>query len=515
MNLMARLFGMDGGTPGPTADYWYQPIGTMTAAGVAVDAETAKKISAWFRGREILSNMLAMLPLQVMERLPEDGGSQPARDHELYDVLHDQPNEFQDSFEWRREHMYDLIDFGWAYDWILPGPRGFADQLVPIDPRLVTPRPTYRRLGNGAVVQGRWLFDVRDPQNGQKATFTQDDIFYRRSASGKGILEHARGSLGTASATEMYAANVFSRGALNAGVIENPGVLNPEAARRMAQSFVTSARDWHLPKVLEQGSKWIQAKMTPEDAQMLASRQFTVDDIARWLGVPRMMLENSDPSFGNGEQFTQNFLDINMGGWLMLWESASNTQLILDPQQNFVRLNRKAIVRSNFKDLVDGHVALVNAGIESVDEARAVEDMPKRGGKADELREPQNITGKPMVPSSADTTEPPPDATPKATAIAQASAARLLRKEVAAVQKAAVRHAADADAFAVAVTDFYGKHVALVTETMQMEAGEAQAYCAGQAHQIISGDWLQALALWQTDAYAAGFAAIALDAEAA
>jgi HK97 family phage portal protein len=516
MNLMARLFGMaDGGTPGPTADYWYQPVGTMTAAGVAVDAETAKKISAWFRGREILSNMLAMLPLQVMERLPEDGGSQPARDHELYDVLHDQPNEFQDSFEWRREHMYDLIDFGWAYDWILPGPRGFADQLVPIDPRLVTPRATYRRLANGAVVQGRWLFDVRDPQSGQKATFTQDDIFYRRSASGKGILDHARGSLGTASATEMYAANVFSRGALNAGVIENPGVLNPEAARRMAQSFVTSARDWHLPKVLEQGSKWIQTKMTPEDAQMLASRQFTVDDIARWLGVPRMMLENSDPSFGNGEQFTQNFLDINMGGWLMLWESAANTQLILDPQEYFVRLNRKAIVRSNFKDLVDGHVALVNAGIESVDEARAVEDMPKRGGKADELREPQNITGKPMVPSSADAPEPPQDGTPKATAIAQASAARLLRKEVAAVQKAAVRHAADADAFAVAVTDFYGKHAALVTETMQMNAGEAQAYCAGQAHQIISGDWLQALALWQTDAYAAGFAAIALDAEAA
>jgi HK97 family phage portal protein len=337
MDLMARLFGMaDGiGTPGPTADYWYQPVGTMTAAGVAVDAETAKKISAWFRGREILSNMLAMLPLQVMARLPEDGGSEPARDHELYDVLHDQPNDFQDSFEWRREHMYDLIDHGWAYDWIVPGLRGFADQLVPIDPQLVTPRATYRRLANGAVVQGRWLFDVRDPQTGQKATFTQDEIFYRRSASGKGILEHARGSLGTATATETYAANVFSRGALNAGVIENPGVLNADAAKRMAQSFVTSSRDWHLPKVLEQGSKWIQTKMTPEDAQMLASRQFTVDDIARWLGVPRMMLENSDPSFGNGEQFTQNFLDINMGGWLMLWESASNTQLILDPAAVF------------------------------------------------------------------------------------------------------------------------------------------------------------------------------------
>jgi HK97 family phage portal protein len=517
MDLMARLFSgpTEGGYPGPADDYWYRPVGTMTDAGVRIDADAAKKISAWFRGREILSNMLAMLPMQVMERLPEDGGSQPARDHALYDVLHDQPNDFQDSFEWRREHMYDLIDYGWAYDWILPGARGFADQLVPIDPRLVTPKPTYRRLPNGAVVQGRWLFEVKDPQTSTKTTFTQDDIFYRRSASGKGILEHARGSLGTASATESYAATVFSKGVLNGGVIENPGVLDPEAARRMAVSFVTASREWHMPKVLEQGSKWVESKMSPEDAQMLASRQFTVDDIARWLGVPRMMLENSDPSFGNGEQFTQNFLDINMGGWLMLWESASNTQLIVEPAQFFVRLNRKAIVRSNFKDLVEGHVLLVNAGIESVDEARAVEDMPKRGGKADELRDPQNITGKPAVPTAAPADAAKPPIPQKAEAIAQASAARVLRKEVTFVQKSAVRHAANADAFATEIAEFYAKHVALVADTLQMATADAETYCAGQAHQILNGEWVQALALWQTDAYAAGLAAIALEEVAA
>ncbi len=515
MDLIAQYLQASTGTPGPFDDYWYQPVGTMTDAGVRIDSEAAKKISAWFRGREILSNMLAMLPFQVMERIPNDGGSQPAYEHPLYPVLHDQPNEFQDSFEWRREHMYDLVDYGWAYDWILPGVRGFADQLVPIDPKLVTPRATYRRLANGAVIQGQWLFDVKDPETSRKSTFTQADIFYRRSASGKGILEHARGSLGTASATESYAGTVFSQGTLNGGIIETPGTLDPEAAKRMAQSFVTASKKWHMPKVLEQGAKWVQSKMTPEDAQMLASREFTVDDIARWLGVPRMMLENSDPSFGNGEQFTQNFLDINMGGWLSLWEFATYTQLIVDPVSNFVRLNRKAIVRSNFKDLVEGHVALVNAGIESVDEARAVEDMPKRGGKADELREPQNIVGKPSVPSSSPAVDEPAaaaNAAPaRAVAIANEAAARLLRKEVNLVQKSAVKHASDEGAFVAAVTEFYAAHVDLVMVTLQMDRAAAETYCAGQAHQIVNGEWLQALALWQTDAYAAGLAAIALE----
>lgn len=524
MDLMARLFGMaDGGTPGPTSDFWYQPAGMMTLAGVPIDEEGAKKISAWFRGREILANMLAMLPMQVMERLPDDGGSMPAREHPLYDVLNGAPNGFQDSFEWRREHMYDLIDGGWAYDWILPGARGFADQLVPIDRKLVTPKKTYRRLPSGAVVQGPWLFEVKDPQTNQKNTFTEDDIFFRRSASGKGILEHARDSLGTAAATESYAATVFSKGTLNGGVIENPGVLNPEAARRMAQSFVTASREWHMPKVLEQGSKFVESKLTPEDAQMLLSRKHSVDDIARWLGVPRMMLENSDPSFGNGEQFTRNFLDINMGGWFAVWEFASNRQLMIEPKRFFVRINRKAIVRANWRDVVEGSVALVNAGIETVDEARGdALDMPKRGGKADELREPQNITGKPtaQAPQDSAPSDPPADPGPsraalRAESIAQAAAGRLLRKEIAAVQKAAVRHAADRDAFDTAVGAFYAQHVALVAATLSMTEAEAGTYCAGQADQIVGGDWLAALDLWKTEAYAAGVAAIALEKEAA
>jgi phage portal protein BeeE len=109
-----------------------------------------------------------------------------------------------------------------------------------------------------------------------------------------------------------------------------------------------------MPKVLEQGSKFVANELTPEDAQMLLSRKYTVDDIARWLGVPRLMLENSDPSFGNAEQFTQNFIDFNMGPWLSLWEFAISDQLILAPQKYFARFTRQALVRGNFKDRMDG-----------------------------------------------------------------------------------------------------------------------------------------------------------------
>jgi hypothetical protein len=255
--------------------------------------------------------------------------------------------------------------------------------------------------------------------------------------------------------------------------------------------------------------------MSPEDFQMLLSRKFSVDDIARWLGVPRQMLENSDPSFGNAEQFDDNFITYTMGPWLSLFEFAINQQLILAPQKYYAEFTRDAIVRGKFLERAQGNVLYKNAGIISSDEVRGKEGLNKRGGKANELQDPQNITGKPAAADPTPAPVPPNKKTPgdatKAEAIAGASASRLLRKEIAAVQKLAVRHAADADAFAIAVTDFYAGHVLLVEQTLQLSSIEASRYCAGQAAALVGGDWLAAVALWKTDDYAQGLATLALE----
>lgn len=519
MDVLARILsggGLMASTPAADADFWYQPIGSggMSKAGEWVDPNSAQKLSAWYRGRNILATVLAMLPFPVYERLPNDGGSEPAFDHPLYDVLHGTTNEGDDSFQWRRQMVFDIIDHGWGYNWIVEGARGFVHELHRIDPKLVTPD----KIKSGPS-RGRWLFKVRDEKTGLSTVHTQDEIFYLRGAEGKGILEFARTSLGTAMANESYAANIFSAGTLNGGVIKNPGLLDDAAARRMAQSFATKPGEHHLPKILEQGSEFTPNNMTPEDAQMLLSRKFSVDDVARWLGVPRQMLENSDPSFGNAEQFDESFITYSLGGWLSLFEFAVNSQLILVPKKYYAEFTRDAIARGKLIDRWNVHVAAVNAGLKSVDEARAKEGLNKRGGKANELREPQNITGKPLAPSSAEAQKPPqrrpPDPSAKAEAIVIESAARLIRKEVKAVQAMAVRHAADLDAFAAAITEFYAGHAGLVSDTLRMSMADADRYCSSQAAQIVVGDWLAALEIWKTEHYAQGLASLALEEAAA
>ena len=81
------------------------------------------------------------------------------------------------------------------------------------------------------------------------------------------------------------------------------------------------------------------------------------------------------------------------------------------------------------------------------------------------------------------------------------------------MQKLAVRHAGDEDAFVVAVSEFYAAHAHLVAATLQMTPAASETYCAGQANQVVNGDWLAALTLWRTDDYAAGLAGLALDGE--
>lgn len=513
MDLLTGLVSgsLQASTPGPGDDFWYKNFnGVMTAAGFKVDAEGARKISAWYRGRDILATSLAMLPLQIYRRLPDDGGREVAPRHPAYDILHSKPNASQDSFQWRREAMFDVIDYGWYFARILPGRRGFLDQLERIDPTTVTPEKV-----KTATLGTRWVFVERPKNGGAPKTHTQDEIFYLRGAEGKGILEYARESLGLGLVLENYASKIFSKGSLNAGYVETPGTMpDDDAMRRFAKQFITDHGDWHFPKVIPFGAKFASggAPLDPEKAQMILSRKFSVIDIARWLGLPAHMLNEVDTAGVTGlEQKGQEFVTFNLGGWLSMWEFAINDQLILSDDY-FAEFTREALIRGNIEAQASADVAYVNAGIETADEVRVRKNKKRMGGKASELRDPQNITGRGAYGGPQDNQRPGRRGSPddRAQAIAVSAAARLIQLEINAVQRCAVKHASNDDAFAAAITEFYAGHAARVVDMLQMSESDAAGYCAGQSSRVLGG-WLAAVELFKTEDYAQGLAAWALE----
>lgn len=489
--MTGRLAAM-AGTPGPTDDYWYQPVGAVTAAGMQIDAHGARKISAWYRGRDLLATSLAMLPLQVYRRLPGSEGREAMPQHPLYDVLHRKPNAWQNAFEYRREAMCHVIDHGWHYAELVEGPRGFVDQLRPIDPTRVRPEQV-----DSGPNRGRWLFHIRHPKTGQTTTKTQDEVFYLRGVDGKGILEYARDSLGLGLTLEHYASKLFSRGAMNGGILEPPpGPLNEDAMKLAATSFKTALGDWHMPRVLPPGTKWHTSTMEPEKAQFILSRKFTVVDIARWLGLPAHMLGEVETAGVTGlEQRGQEFVTFSLGGWLSLWEFGINDQLILRPETYFAEFTRDALVRGDIAVRWEAYVSSVNAGIQTPNEVRRKENLPALPD-GDRLREPQNITGRGAKGGPQDNRRPGRSGDPdddRARAIVTESAERVQRKERFALEKEQARKTpAGFEAF---VVQFYEGHVDLVSQSLLIPQAQARLYCESHRDDILR-DGLSAMETW-------------------
>lgn len=501
MGWLHQLFSgrFQAGQPDPFSDFWYQPAGITTIAGLHLDAEGAQKVSAYYRGVDILSTSLAMLPLPIWRRLAKDAGREVAREHPLYDLLHRKPNPWQDAFQWKRQQMRHLIHHGNGYSRIIDGARGFVDELRPIHPTLVTPEQ---------LETGRVVFHIRNPKTALTMTFTQDEIFHLRGAcdegvKGKGILEYARDSIGLGVVMESYASRLFSRGTAASGVIEVPGILNEEASRRIAKTFVTAYGEWHLPKVLEQGAKFTRTEMDPEKAQMLLSRKFSVTDIARWLGLPPHMLGDLDrATFTNIEHQGQEFVTYSLGPWLSLWEFAVNDRLILRPETYYAEFTRDALVRGDIATRWEAYVKGVNAGIVAPNEVREKENLRKVDG-LDQPRTPANITGNPpasegpttrprsrRIPSDEDEEEPDEEdegARTRARAIVRESAARVLRKEIRAALHAGVKYSAAGKEWAAWVNDFYADYHEFVMQTMLMDEAMARAYVAFHRTELQAG----------------------------
>ena len=82
-----------------TADHWIvQRIQAMNASGYVVDGTNALRQTAVYACVRVLAETIASLPLYLYER-GEGDTKEPAREHDLWPILHDSPNNFQTAFE--------------------------------------------------------------------------------------------------------------------------------------------------------------------------------------------------------------------------------------------------------------------------------------------------------------------------------------------------------------------------------------------------------------------------------
>jgi len=448
---------------GPLEDFWYKQIGASTVAGATITPEKALAISTVFSCVRIISTSLAMLPLVVYRRL-DNGGKERATNHPIFDILHSRPNIRQSSFQFREMLMAHALLRGNAFARIVPGQRGFVDQLVPLHPD---------RMNPSLASDGTIHYDYRQP-NGHTEVLLQDEVFHISTLSDDGVsglslVALAKESMGLAVVTQDHGSRFFSENQTPAGLLKMPGKLSPEGRERLKDDW-KQHRGGHSTAVLEEGLEFQAMGLTNEDSQFLETRIFQVEEIASWFGVPLSLLQHTEKStsWGTGiTQLTLGFVQFTMQPWFARWEQEISQDLILAKDQFFAEFVLEGLLRGDPETRSKFYNIMIRTGVYTRNEVRKLENLNPLPG----LDEPLD----PTVTRERGTLGAPTNAL--AQELAADTAARMVRKETGQVEKAAKKYADDPVGWADWIGTFYEGYRSELVEVCKLGELAAGGYC--------------------------------------
>lgn len=344
-----------------------------TTSGKAVNERTAMQTSAVYACVRILAESVAGLPLHVYERTA-NGSKSTKPSHPLYRLLHDEPNREMTSFVFRETLMSHLLLWGNAYAQIIRDGRGFPIALYPLLPD---------RMAVDRNESGELVYTYQSDKGQVK--LRRENVLHIPGLGFDGLIGYspiamAKNAVGLAIATEDYGATFFANGANPGGVLEHPGVIKPEQADRLRESWQSQfgGANAHKVAVLEEGLKFHQMSIPPEQAQFLETRKFQINEIARIFRVPPHMVGDLEKSsFSNIEQQSLEFVKYTLDPWVVRWEQSLQQALILPSEKAtiFIKFNLDGLLRGDYQSRMQGYSTGIQNGFMSVNDVRGLEDM--------------------------------------------------------------------------------------------------------------------------------------------
>ena len=334
-----------------------------STSGKNVNERTAMQTTAVYSCVRILAETVASLPVHLY-RYTETGKGR-VYNHSLYHLLHDEPNPEMTSFVFRETLMSHLLIWGNAYaPDKMAADRDENGQLYYIYTRTSDENPNFEEYG--------------------RVYLRQQDVLHIPGLGFDGLVGYspiamAKNAVGMTLACEEYGASFFENGANPGGVLEHPGVLkDPAKVRESWHTVYGGSKNAGKVAVLEEGMKYQQIGIPPEEAQFLETRKFQINEIARLYRIPPHMggdLEKS--SFSNIEQQSLEFVKYTLDPWVIRWEQSLQRALLLPQEKNeyFIKLNVDGLLRGDYQSRMTGYSIGRQNGWLSGNDIREMEDM--------------------------------------------------------------------------------------------------------------------------------------------
>lgn len=365
-----------------------EPGLALVEDSVPMGPDAALQLSTVWACADRRATMVASLPLFAYEQ--KAGGQKDlARESRLYQLLHDSPNSRMTPFEFWRALMlnHDLRGNGYARIdrdertgeavamWPMPADQ--VEDIVLPDGSMVY---AYSVDGDVAVYAAENVLHVKNLGNG---------------TTGLRKLEFMRATTDEARKAQASAARIFGAGGKPTGVLMLDRVLRPEQRTALQARFAEMAQgNASRLYVLEADMKYQQLSLSPEDQQLLETRQFTVEEICRWFDVPPVLVHHSNvTTWGSGiEQIVDGFYKLTVRPMLVNLEQALRKR-VMTPRQRAsmtAEFSLDALLRGSLKDRLDAYSKAVQNGLKTRNECRQLENDPPITG-ADELTAQSNL----------------------------------------------------------------------------------------------------------------------------
>jgi len=372
-------------TTGLTSEQLMATLGLaqVTAAGVPVTADVALRVSTVYACVSLLAGAISTLPFAIFER---DGQSRKRAEHDYWWMLNEQAYEDVTAATAWEQIVSGKLFYGDGFGKLLRA--GYASTRVigwePMHPMRVQPF----RSTDGT------LYYRHQPQLGPQEVLDASDVIHLPSLGFDGLTSPspityaAREAIGISVAAEQYNARFFSQGATFDYALKTAATLNDKQLGDLRDSLRARVQgNTRGPLLLTGGLEPAQLSVNPKDAEILATRLFSVEEICRIFGVPPHMVGHTDKttSWGSGiEQQGIGFVRYTLRRHLTPIAQEFNRKLWPVRQRFFVEHITDDLVKGDLKSRYEAYrIAMGRAGEPgwmSPDEVRRLDNMPPING---------------------------------------------------------------------------------------------------------------------------------------
>jgi HK97 family phage portal protein len=348
--------------------------GQTTKSGQIVSAETAKTIATAYRCGNVLSDDIAIMPMQTyrnlsgqIERVAADGNIR----NTAY-LLEREPNRWMTPFIWKKTIILWLIYWGNAYIWAPPGPY----QEFFILPASAT-YPVIDQDGN------KWystIFPNFSQEYIPEVEMVHLMINSFNGLNGRSVLTYARETLGGQLGAHQTRDKIQGNGLNPTAAIYVNGELEKEAREKLRRVYLDAvsgpANAGGVAIFDNKITKFEAVTMNPTDAQFLENIAATDVDIANFYGVPLYKLNLGKQSYESNAQQDIDYLKTTLNPYLIQWEQAAWLKWLRAAEQPFsyFKFNRESVLQTDAKTRADYLEKMILSGQMTPNEARQVND---------------------------------------------------------------------------------------------------------------------------------------------